>query len=337
MPKAKEYRYNGFAQSVIKLRQIRSLGETLSLLHKNGVFHRDIKPANLLLYKNKCCLTDFGLVWSVNETNHITGANEAIGPVGIRPPEMEFNVDKLKEETDFQKVDVYLFAKTIWILLTGNRNGFRGEYRRGDKALYLDNTRLRLGQTIEPLHRMMEEATVYENKKRITIEKCLEYLEQQIAIADGSMLADVVETLRFKEIMNEAKTQIESDAVVFEKPEKIHVALSKMENIVELFVDDCGKEISLGTLVRAAVASDNIFEINLKKDFVIAGQKRKRKIFLNISKMEIKKENIVEISTDYLKGGSVSEKNVNDIASMVNFQGDTVGVDGKYIFIFRSK
>ena len=38
----------------------------------------------MLFYNNKCCLTDFGLVWNVDEADHITGVNEAIGPVGIR-------------------------------------------------------------------------------------------------------------------------------------------------------------------------------------------------------------------------------------------------------------
>lgn len=67
---------------------------------------------------------------------------------------------------------------------------------------------------------MMEETTVYENKKRITIDNCLEYIEQQIAIAEDRKPPDFVEKLRFEEIISEAKTQITSDAVVFEKIEK---------------------------------------------------------------------------------------------------------------------
>ena len=84
MPRAKEYKYYGFSQSLNKLKQNKILGESIQILHQEGVFHRDIKPANLLFYNNKCCLTDFGLVWNVDEADHITGVNEAIGPVGIR-------------------------------------------------------------------------------------------------------------------------------------------------------------------------------------------------------------------------------------------------------------
>lgn len=97
MPRAKEYKYYDFSQSLNKLKQIKILGETILILHQNRVFHRDIKPANLLFYKNKCCLTDFGLAWNVDDGDHITGVNEAIGPVEIRPPEMEFNIEKLKK------------------------------------------------------------------------------------------------------------------------------------------------------------------------------------------------------------------------------------------------
>ena len=337
MPRAKEYKYYGFSQSLNKLKQIKILGESIQILHQEGVFHRDIKPANLLFYNNKCCLTDFGLVWNVDEADHITGVNEAIGPVGIRPPEMEFNIEKVEGNIDFQKVDVYLFAKTVWILLTGNRNGFRGEYRRGDKALYLDNNLLKLGKTIEPLHKMMEEATVYENEKRITIDDCLEYIGQQIDIAEDRKSPDFVERLRFEEIISEAKTQISSDAVVFEKTEKIQVTLSKLEGVVELFAVDCGKDISLGKLVKIELTLDSLFEITLKKEKVFAGQKRSRRIFLNIPEVKVDGMNNVNIRTGYLQQSYVLSDKVKDIASVIKFQGDTVGLDGEYSLIFKRK
>ena len=124
MPKAKECKYLWHIESIVKLKYLRELGETLSKLHKMGVYHRDIKPENILFYNNRLCLSDFGLVWTIQEDNHITGNLEAVGPARIRPPEMEYNIEKVKEDIDFQKVDAYLFVKTIWIILTGNRNGF---------------------------------------------------------------------------------------------------------------------------------------------------------------------------------------------------------------------
>lgn len=152
MPKAKECKYLWHIESIIKLKYLRELGETLSKLHKMGVYHRDIKPENILFYNNRLCLSDFGLVWTIQEDNHITGNLEAVGPARIRPPEMEYNIEKVKEDIDFQKVDAYLFVKTIWIILTGNRNGFRGEYNRADFRIYLNKNHLKLGRTVEPLH-----------------------------------------------------------------------------------------------------------------------------------------------------------------------------------------
>lgn len=337
MPRAKEYKYYGYSQSLNKLKQIKTLGDTIHILHQNGVFHRDIKPANLLFYKNKCCLTDFGLVWNVDEGNHITGANEAIGPVGIRPPEMEFNIEKVGGNIDFQKVDVYLFAKTVWILLTGHRNGFRGEYRRGDRSLYLNNALLKLGKTIEPLHKMLEEATAYENGKRITIDNCLEYIEQQIAIAEDRKSPDYVGMLRFEEIISEAKTQISSDAVVFEEIEKMQVALSKLEGVVELFADDYGKDISIGKLMKVELTPDSVFEITIRKEKVFAGQKRSRRIFLKISEVKIDGANNVNIRTSSLQKSYVLSNKVKDIASLIEFQGDAVGLDGEYSIMLKRK
>ena len=337
MPKAREYKYYGFSQSLNKLNHIKRLGETILVLHQKGVSHRDIKPANVLFYKNQCCLTDFGLVWNVDEGDHITGVNEAIGPVGIRPPEMEFNVEKVEENIDYQKVDVYLFAKTVWILLTGNRNGFRGEYKRGDRALYLDNKRLMLGKTIEPLHRMMEQSTVYNNKDRITIDQCLEYINQQIAIAEDRGLPNLVEALQLEEIIKEAKTQIPSDAVVFEEIKKIQVALSKLEGVVELFVDECGQDNSLGKFMKVKLTSGNIFEITLKKEKAFVGQKRNKKLYLNIIEVKIDGTNNVNIRTSFFQEPYVMSEIVKDITALIKFQGDAVGLNGEYSFMLRRK
>ena len=65
--------------------------------------------------------------------------------------------------------------------LTGNRNGFRGEYNRADFRIYLNKNHLKLGRTVEPLHRMMELATVHCNQDRITIEECFDIINQALA------------------------------------------------------------------------------------------------------------------------------------------------------------
>lgn len=38
------------------------LSDSLVQLHDKGIFHRDIKPSNIYFYKERACLSDFGLV-----------------------------------------------------------------------------------------------------------------------------------------------------------------------------------------------------------------------------------------------------------------------------------
>ena len=160
---------------------------------------------------------------------------------------MEYNIDRLRQKIDYQKVDVYLFAKTIWIALTGNYNGFRGEYHRNDLMIYLDKKRLGLGETIEPLHRMMEKATLYSNsRERITLEECLELIDQQIAVAEKRIPKNVLASLLYDENMYEVRNQIASDASIFDTPQKMQVAVSKLEEFAEISVNDFGEKILLG-------------------------------------------------------------------------------------------
>ena len=98
----------------------------------------------------------------------------------------------------------------------------------------MNKNHLKLGRTVESLHRMMELATVHCNQDRITIEECLEYIDQQISIADGSIASNILDSLVYDENLSEIKNQIVTDAKLYYKPEKILFALSKMETSVEL-------------------------------------------------------------------------------------------------------
>ena len=89
MPKASTYNFKGIRSTEEKLKDMRDIGECVVQLHKQGLVHRDIKPKNLLVYNNRVCLADFGLVRNMDETEeHITDIHENMGPRAIRPPEM---------------------------------------------------------------------------------------------------------------------------------------------------------------------------------------------------------------------------------------------------------
>ncbi len=172
MPKAKAYYSVGSFDK--RIDDVFQLGKIIRGLHSKGYAHRDIKTQNILIYDKSIYLADYGLCWNENDTMHITSNDEAIGPFSIRPPELEAYRDD--SGVDFRKSDVYLFAKTAWIILTKHKAGFTGEYNRKDQQIYLDCNRLDVDYTLEPLDEMMEGATKYFWKDRIDIDDCLNLL-----------------------------------------------------------------------------------------------------------------------------------------------------------------
>lgn len=99
------------------------LAETLALLHDRGIHHRDIKPANLLTLDGRLCLSDFGLV-KYPKRKDITPERGDVGPKYTMAPEMRREASKAAGGP----ADVYSFAKTLWIALTGQSYGFDGQY-----------------------------------------------------------------------------------------------------------------------------------------------------------------------------------------------------------------
>ena len=167
MPKGKVF-YSEKLTDAEKLVCLRCLGNTIVQLHKQNHAHRDIKPENMLIYNNATFLSDFGLVWDSYDNQNLTSIGEGIGPSRIRPPEMDAYSEKA-EDFDFRVSDIYLFAKTLWITLSKCRNGFRGEYSRGDPSICLNHFSLNLGSTLEPLHKLLDGATKHDYADRISI------------------------------------------------------------------------------------------------------------------------------------------------------------------------
>ena len=155
MPKADRYNIKNFSVKE-KLVQMIQVGNCIKQLHERGFAHRDIKPKNLLIFENHLCLSDFGLVWNIEDTvGTITEVNDRLGPQNIRPPEMQ--MIEAVNGVDYRKSDVYLFAKTIWIVLHDDYNkGFSGEYSRSHSAVYINKDDFKL-ETAEPLHCLMEQ------------------------------------------------------------------------------------------------------------------------------------------------------------------------------------
>jgi serine/threonine protein kinase len=114
------------------VRAVAMLAETLTSLAARGISHRDIKPENLFWYEDRPTLGDFGLV-SFPDKARITGPLERLGPIYYLAPEMLLDA----ANSDGRPADVYSLAKTLWVLVTGQRHPFAGELRVDVPALRL--------------------------------------------------------------------------------------------------------------------------------------------------------------------------------------------------------
>jgi hypothetical protein len=98
------------------VRAILRIADTLSrLAEEHNIHHRDIKPENLFFYDGAPAIGDFGLVLRGDDVP-ITEAGRSIGgPRNYVPDEVRFN----RADIDWERVDVFCLAKTLWVLIAG--------------------------------------------------------------------------------------------------------------------------------------------------------------------------------------------------------------------------
>ncbi len=102
---------------------ILKLAYALVQIHENDIAHRDIKPENLLVVDGEPVFSDFGLA-HFPKKGKVSNSNEKIGAKWTIAAEMK----RISSTSEFKKADIYSFAKTIWILITGQKSGFEGQY-----------------------------------------------------------------------------------------------------------------------------------------------------------------------------------------------------------------
>lgn len=176
-------------------------------------------------------LADFGLVWNAKDTeDHITEVNDHLGPIVIRPPELQLIEDI--ESVDYRKSDVYLFAKTLWMLLEHDSIGFLSEYSRSDENVYIyKNTEKHMLETAEPLHRLMEGATKHNWGERITIDDCLFYLEEQLSIITETIPQNKLQEYKYIEQVKHIDATFHPDRKEFSDPSAILRTLNEMSGL----------------------------------------------------------------------------------------------------------
>ncbi len=189
MPKCEVFNVVNRRKSLIqKLSEMLEIAKAIKSLHDldEKSAHRDIKPENMLFYNGKLCLSDFGLIWQEN-FERITDSDERLGPYKIMPPEFEYGFSK--RNVDYQKSDVYLFTKVVWMYIKNDNFGFRGEYRRNDLQIYLNKSNYVRDnvKTFEPIHLLLEKGTKDDFNERIGINECINLLQDQIDIQNNKI------------------------------------------------------------------------------------------------------------------------------------------------------
>lgn len=264
MPKAEQYNPKNF--SVLqKMTQMLYLGNCIRELHELGFAHRDIKPKNLLILDGELRLSDFGLIWNIDDTDeHITEVNDRLGPQAIRPPELQ-SVEKI-DGIDYRKSDVYLYAKTIWMVINCNNNGFSAEYSRNREDIYIDKERLQI-ETAEPLHRLMEKATKHYYWERIDIEDCINYIGAQLNVLSGNIPSRILMDWKYIEQAKHNSFTIPSDEQIYKEPSTILRILNSMAGTVGLVFTDAGKEYIFLPLKKARHFQGNLYEIEIRNPY----------------------------------------------------------------------
>lgn len=283
MPRAITYNYKKIRSVEHKLKDMKAIGDCIVQLHRRGFVHRDIKPKNLLVYNNRVCLADFGLVRNMDEDKeHITDIHDDMGPRAIRPPEMR-NIEN-PDNIDYRKSDVYLFAKTVWIILTGVGRGFPEEYRRSDKIVYLNKEKLRI-ETAEPLHEMLEAATKYYWWERIDISACVQHIDDQLNVIAKRSNSIEIGKWKYIETVKEIDEVISPDIKIYQDAKSVLKVLERMAGTVHLVFEEAGKAYEPMFLKNVKIFSEDLFELDIRN---IYGNRRK--IVVGIERIFIKKD-----------------------------------------------
>lgn len=186
-----EYKKNKDALSLVA--GFLPLAESLEALHQKNISHRDIKPSNILLFKNRLYFTDFGLV-KYPKRESITPKKRDVGAKFTMAPEMR----RYADSADGLKADVYSFAKTIWIVLTGEERGFDGQYI-ANSVLGLKNYHTNLYLT--KLDLLLSQATDNDSEARPTISQFIIQLKEWFELNKDFQKRNVTEWFEIQQIL----------------------------------------------------------------------------------------------------------------------------------------
>jgi hypothetical protein len=106
----------------------REIADALARLVERQIHHRDVKPENLYSHGGRYVLGDFGLVTRPDDEK-LTRPNHIPGPGAYMPSEAFVRWD----EADFEKIDVFCLAKSLWVVITRADFPPRGRINADDR------------------------------------------------------------------------------------------------------------------------------------------------------------------------------------------------------------
>ena len=273
-----------------------ALAQIIKKLHENGLAHRDIKPDNLLVLNGKLKLSDFGLIWNM-DYECITETDEHIGPLWIRPPELDCVKSYSENDAVFFASDIYMFAKTVWCIITGQSRGFPGPYNRSNPQVCLNDVLKPANICLEPLNVLMENATLNDPSKRIEIDECIDLLQKQKSIVDGTIPAKELNTLSFIQSTKESNCKIEEDVKVYNDVTKIVSILKKYVNISHILLDEYGVTTEIGKLQNVLSINNSNIELTVINEY----KRRSVKFHCIVRQIEFLSDEECSLYTDISK------------------------------------
>lgn len=204
--------------------------------------------------------------------------------------------------TEFSKSDSYLFAKTAWMIIREDNRGFRGPYTR-IYGNYLRKNDYGV-KTLEPIHRMLEKATKNDYEERITIDECVECLEEQRLIVNNQHTD--IEQLIYEEKIAEIVANEEPSEISYVDMKVIHDILTSSKFNISMEFSDAvtNRQISLNFIDLYEDVENRMF---LFEDDI------KRKVLMRIEKITIQKDKTFVIST-----GTIERRDGFDSISMID-------------------
>ena len=200
------------------------------------------------------------------EDESITESGDHVGPFAIRPPELDYIQKMNFEKGDYFNSDVYLFAKTVWIFLTGNKNGFKGEYTRGNPRIYLKDNLFQSPQCLEPLNVMLEKATKHDPSQRCSIEECIYLLEEELDILRERLSPQLLKRYMFDESVMESQSKIPSDESVYNDAHSVISIISQLKGIADAVISECEIDYNLGTVRSIEYIGGSNYILKVKKN-----------------------------------------------------------------------